>query len=79
MALHFMERRKPTVLIVDDEPDAVELAAFNLAKAGFDIVTAENGGEALSKARARLPDAIVLDLMLPEMDGFEMCGVRQPD
>jgi DNA-binding response OmpR family regulator len=79
MGVHSMERRKPTVLIVDDEPDAVELAAFNLTKAGFEIVTAENGVEALSKARARLPDAIVLDLMLPEMDGFEVCRYLRRD
>jgi two-component system phosphate regulon response regulator PhoB len=68
-----MEWRKAKVLVVDDEPDAVELVAFNLTKAGIAVVTAETGVEALAKAREILPDAIVLDLMLPEMDGLEVC------
>ena len=68
-----MEWRKAKVLVVDDEPDAVELVAFNLTKAGIAVVTAETGVEALAKAREILPDAIVLDLMLPEMDCLEVC------
>jgi DNA-binding response OmpR family regulator len=68
-----MEWRKPKILIVDDEPDAVELVAFNLGKAGFDTVTAEDGVEALAKARELLPEAVVLDVMLPKMDGLEVC------
>ena len=68
-----MEWRKAKVLVVDDEPDAVELVAFNLTKAGMAVVSAETGVEALAKAREILPDAIVLDLMLPEMDGLEVC------
>src|SRR5437016_884886 len=68
-----MEWRKPKVLIVDDEPDAVELVAFNLTKAGLEVISAANGIEALAKAREILPDAIVLDVMLPEMDGLEVC------
>jgi DNA-binding response OmpR family regulator len=69
----FMEWRKPKVLVVDDEPDAVELVAFNLTKAGMEVVRAEDGIEALTKAREILPDAMVLDLMLPGMDGLEVC------
>ena len=68
-----MESRKPKVLVVDDEPDAVELVAFNLRKAGIEVVTAETGVEAITRAREVQPDAIVLDLMLPEMDGLEVC------
>jgi len=68
-----MEWRKPKILVVDDEPDAVELVAFNLTKAGFEIIAAEDGVEALAKARELLPDAIVLDLMIPKMDGLEVC------
>jgi two-component system phosphate regulon response regulator PhoB len=68
-----MEWRKPKVLVVDDEPDAVELVAFNLKKAGFEVATAENGVEALDKARDILPDLIVLDVMLPQVDGLEVC------
>jgi two-component system phosphate regulon response regulator PhoB len=74
-----MESTKPKVLVVDDEPDAVELVAFNLAKAGFDVVTAEDGVAALAKARALLPDAIVLDIMLPQMDGLEVCRSLRRD
>jgi DNA-binding response OmpR family regulator len=62
-----------TVLIVDDEPDILELLAYNLHKEGFEVVKASNGQEAVTKALERLPDAIVLDIMMPEMDGFEAC------
>ena len=70
---------KPKVLIVDDEPDALELVAFNLKSAGMDVVTAADGAEALKKARAVVPDAIVLDLMLPEVDGVEVCKILRRD
>jgi DNA-binding response OmpR family regulator len=66
-------RVKPMVLIVDDEPDAVELLEFNLRKAGYDVATASDGNTALEKARSLLPDVVVLDLMLPEVDGTEVC------
>ncbi|HZQ46519.1 MAG TPA: response regulator, partial [Verrucomicrobiae bacterium] len=52
----------PKVLVVDDEPDAVELIKFNLKAAGYEVVTAADGEEALKKARALLPDLIVLDV-----------------
>src|SRR5512133_2204803 len=68
-----MEWRKTKVLVVDDEPDALELVAFNLTKAGHEVFTAEDGVEALEKVRANAPDAIVLDVMLPGMDGMEVC------
>ncbi|MFO1498724.1 MAG: response regulator [Verrucomicrobiota bacterium] len=61
--------RKSKVLVVDDEPDAVELVSFNLKKAGLEVVTAENGLDALAKTRNSLPDLIILDVMLPQMDG----------
>jgi len=64
---------KPKILVVDDEPEAVELVEFNLKQAGFDVVTAHDGEEALRKAKATLPALIVLDLMLPEIDGLEVC------
>ena len=64
---------KPRILVVDDEPEAVELVEFNLKQAGYSVTTAVDGAEALKKARAQTPDLIVLDVMLPEMDGFEIC------
>ncbi len=63
------------ILVVDDEPDIVELVSFNLKAEGYDVITAANGMEALNQARASLPDLIVLDLMLPEMDGLSVCEI----
>jgi len=60
---------------MDDEPDAVELIRFNLKGAGYEVITAADGEEALKKARALLPDLIILDLMLPEVNGLE--AIRQ--
>ncbi len=70
---------KPKILVVDDEPEAVELVEFNLKQAGFDVMTAEDGAEALKKARASLPSLVVLDLMMPEMDGLEVCKMLRRD
>ena len=70
---------KPRILVVDDEPDAVELVAFNLKAAGFEVVTAEDGAEALRKARSHVPHLVVLDLMLPEIDGLEVCKLLRRD
>jgi two-component system phosphate regulon response regulator PhoB len=64
---------KPKILVVDDEPEAVELLEFNLKQAGYVVSTAGDGAEALKRARSQTPDMIVLDVMLPEMDGFEIC------
>lgn len=71
--------RKSKVLVVDDEPDAVELVSFNLKKAGLEVVTAENGLDALAKTRNSLPDLIILDVMLPQMDGLEVCRSLRRD
>ena len=70
---------KPQILVVDDEPEAVELVEFNLKQAGYAVITAADGAEALKKARAQPPDLIVLDVMLPEMDGFEICKTLRLD
>jgi two-component system phosphate regulon response regulator PhoB len=71
---------KPKVLVVDDEPDALELLRFNFTAAGFDVYTAEDGASALKKTRQILPDLLLLDLMLPEIDGMEVCRmVRRED
>lgn len=70
---------KQKILIVDDEPDTLELIAFNLKNAGYDTVTAADGAEALRKARSAAPDLIILDLMLPEIDGLHVCKLLQAD
>jgi two-component system, OmpR family, alkaline phosphatase synthesis response regulator PhoP len=67
------------ILVVDDDADLVEMVCFNLKKAGFAIGTAFNGVEALKKARSIMPDLILLDLMLPELDGFAVCEILRRD
>jgi DNA-binding response OmpR family regulator len=66
---------QPTVLIVDDEPEFVELVSWVLRKEGFGVESAFDGLEALDKARSALPDVILLDLMLPELDGTAVCEI----
>ena len=66
---------KPRVLIVDDEPDVLELVDFKLSGEGFEVVRAANGLEALSKARCESPQVIVLDMMLPDLDGLMVCEI----
>jgi two-component system phosphate regulon response regulator PhoB len=70
---------KQKILIVDDEPDALELIEVNLKSAGYDIVTAANGTEALRKAHASSPDLILLDVMLPALDGLQVCKSLRSD
>ena len=65
--------------MVDDEPDAVELIKFNLAQAGYEVITAADGTAALKQARAAQPGLIILDIMLPEIDGFEVCKLLRRD
>lgn len=62
-----------TVLVVDDEPSIVDILAFNLEKEGYRVLTAYDGLSALDLARAQRPDLILLDLMLPQLNGFEVC------
>jgi two-component system phosphate regulon response regulator PhoB len=69
----------PKILVVDDEPDAIELIKFNLKAAGYEVITAADGEEALKKARSMLPDLVILDLMLPEVDGLEVCKILRRD
>ncbi len=61
------------VLLVDDEPDIIDFLKFNLVKEGFQIFTATNGREALDIAKANTPHLVILDIMMPEMDGIETC------
>src|ERR1035438_7234414 len=70
---------KAKVLVVDDEPDVLDLVSYNLSQAGFLVETAVDGAEGLRKARSAAPDLILLDLMLPEMDGLEVCKLLRRD
>lgn len=68
-----------TVLLVDDELDVLELIGYNLRQAGFEVIPASDGLSAIDLARTRHPDVIVLDLMLPEVHGFDVCDVLHKD
>jgi two-component system phosphate regulon response regulator PhoB len=70
---------KSKILVVDDEPDVLDLVTYNLTQAGFQTLTAVDGAEALRKARSAAPDLILLDLMLPELDGLEVCKLLRRD
>jgi two-component system alkaline phosphatase synthesis response regulator PhoP len=61
------------ILLVDDEPDIVEFLGYNLKKEGYSILTANNGKDAIEIAKRELPQLIVLDVMMPDMDGIETC------
>lgn len=66
---------KERILVVDDEEDIIELVRYNLAKEGYKVIGVTTGEQAISKARTELPDLIVLDLMLPGVDGLEVCKI----
>ncbi len=67
------------ILAVDDEPELTELMHFHLVRAGHDVVTAANGWEAIASIKQRRPDIILLDLMLPDLDGFGVCELLRRD
>ena len=68
-----MKKKDITILLVDDEPDILEIVGYNLTQEGYVIVTAENGLQALDQAKKHRPQLIILDVMMPEMDGIEAC------
>ena len=70
---------KPRILVVEDEPDAIELISFKLKESGFEVIKALDGAEGLKWARTAVPDLILLDLMIPEVDGLEVCKILKRD
>jgi CheY-like chemotaxis protein len=70
---------KAKILVVDDKPDGLDLVSCNLTRGGFQVVTAGDGADALRKARSASPDMILLDLMLPELEGLEVCKLLRRD
>ena len=68
-----MKKKDIKILLVDDEQDILEIVGYNLTQEGYTIVTASNGREAVAKAKKELPQLIIMDVMMPEMDGMEAC------
>ena len=70
---------KPKILVVDDEPDALEVIGFKLKEAGYTLLTAADGHRAVELVREERPALVVLDLMLPKIDGLEVCKILRRD
>ena len=65
------------ILLVDDEPDILEIVSYNLSSEGYEVYTAKNGVEGVAKAKKKHPHLIILDVMMPEMDGIEACEIMR--
>ncbi len=70
-----MKKKEIKILLVDDEPDILEIIGYNLNQEGYQIVTASNGKEAVAMAKKERPQLIIMDVMMPEMDGMEACEI----
>jgi len=68
-----MNNNEYKILLVDDEPDILEFLSYNLKKEGYNVYTANNGKEAVTVAKKESPHLIILDVMMPDMDGIETC------
>ena len=74
-----MEERKTRILLVDDEPDLVQMVSARLKAVGYEISTAYDGQEALERVKESRPDLMILDLMLPKLDGYKVCRLLKFD
>ncbi len=74
-----MNNKDFKILLVDDEPDILEFLSYNIQKEGFEVYTAQNGKEAIELAKKVNPHLIILDVMMPEMDGIEACEILRQD
>ncbi|MBA2250724.1 MAG: response regulator transcription factor [Chitinophagaceae bacterium] len=70
-----MENKAGKILIADDEPDILEIISFNLQSEGYEVFTAKNGEQAIEQAKKHMPDLIILDVMMPRKNGFEVCNI----
>lgn len=70
-----MKKKDIRILLVDDEPDILEIVGYNLSSEGYEVFIAKNGVEGVAKAKKKKPHLIILDVMMPEMDGIEACEV----
>ncbi|GGB69346.1 DNA-binding response regulator [Flavobacterium suaedae] len=68
-----MKKKDIKILLVDDEQDILEIVGYNLSQEGYNVITATNGKDAIAKAKKELPHLIIMDVMMPEMDGMEAC------
>ena len=68
-----MKKKDIRILLVDDEPDILEIVGYNLSAEGYQVITADNGAEAVKVAKKKSPHLIILDVMMPGMDGIEAC------
>ncbi|MDD3643230.1 MAG: response regulator [Candidatus Krumholzibacteria bacterium] len=67
--------RKGKILVVDDEVNITQILEFSIGAEGYEVITASNGEEAIDKARREQPDLIILDIMMPRIDGYEACRI----
>ncbi len=74
-----MKKAEKKILIVDDEEDILEITRYNLSREGYQVICVTSGEDALKKARSEIPNLIVLDLMLPGLDGLEVCKLLKND
>jgi len=72
-----MDKKK--ILLVDDEEDVLRTVGFRLQSSGYEVITASDGMEGLEKAHSEKPDLVILDLMLPKMDGYKVCAFLKKD
>ncbi|RMB58521.1 DNA-binding response regulator [Dokdonia sinensis] len=70
-----MKKKNIKILLVDDEPDILEIVGYNLSKEGYQVITGENGVQAVKLAKKHKPHLVILDVMMPEMDGIEACEI----
>jgi two-component system alkaline phosphatase synthesis response regulator PhoP len=74
-----MKKKDIKILLVDDEPDVIEIIRYNLDQEGYKLYTASDGKEALKKAKKNIPNLIIMDVMMPNMDGIEACEQLRND
>lgn len=72
-----MKKKDIKILLVDDEPDILEIVSYNLSAEGYEVITAKNGADGVAKAKKKQPHLIILDVMMPEMDGIEACEIMR--
>jgi len=70
-----MKKSNIKILLVDDEPDIIEILRYNLTQEGYSVIAAKDGHSAIKKAEKEIPNLIIMDVMMPKMDGIEACGI----